>query len=184
VSNFCVHNDGGEKVWIDSKHLIDDAHLSNMQLEMEESTPSWKCFAKLINLRFGPQIRSNPLGELAALRRTISVEGYIRQFSALHCHYLKLESEQHVHIFTFGILKPLQTKDQTPKPSFAADDDEPSPGIQGAISEETTPTPALKPPACTPLVGKAVCLTQPALPVPILRSKSPVKTSATAAPQH
>jgi hypothetical protein len=112
------------------------------------------------------------------------VEGYIRQFSALHCHYLKLESEQHVHIFTFGILKPLQTKDQTPKPSFAADDDEPSPGIQGAISEETTPTPALKPPACTPLVGKAVCLTQPALPVPILRSKSPVKTSATAAPQH
>jgi hypothetical protein len=37
-----------------------------IQVQQDEGTPSWHRFTELLNLRFGPQIRSNPLGELMA----------------------------------------------------------------------------------------------------------------------
>jgi hypothetical protein len=35
-----------------------------IQVQQDEGTPSWRRFSELLNLRFGPPIRSNPLGEL------------------------------------------------------------------------------------------------------------------------
>jgi hypothetical protein len=173
-----------EKVWIALYHLIDDAHLWYMQLEMEEGTPSWKCFAELINLCFGPPIRSNLLGELAALRRTGSVEEYIRQFSALRCRYPKLDSEQQVQLFTDGLLKPLRTHIELQNPASLQTAMSLARAYEELEGEETTPTPAPKPPARAALVSRAASSTQPALPAPPPRSEAPVKTSTTAAPQR
>ena len=39
---------------------------------------SWPRFVEYINLRFGPTIRSNALGEIKALHRTGSMEDYHR----------------------------------------------------------------------------------------------------------
>jgi hypothetical protein len=33
-------------------------------LERNRDTPSWEEFTQLVNKRFGPRLRSNPLGEL------------------------------------------------------------------------------------------------------------------------
>jgi hypothetical protein len=43
------------------------------RIQRDEGTLPWHCFTELINLRFGPPLRSNPLGELMACKRTTSV---------------------------------------------------------------------------------------------------------------
>jgi hypothetical protein len=45
-------------------------------LEREYGLMSWACFIELINLRFGPPLRSNPLDELKDLRHTGTVKDY------------------------------------------------------------------------------------------------------------
>ena len=54
--------------------------LRYFQLEREHGLVSWEQFVEYLNLRFGPPIRSNSLGELKVLQRTSSVEDYQRQF--------------------------------------------------------------------------------------------------------
>ena len=54
-----------------------------MQIQQEEGTPSWRRFTELLNLRFGPPLRSNPLGELVVCKRTSSVVDYQGHFEAL-----------------------------------------------------------------------------------------------------
>ena len=58
-----------EKVWLASFHLEGVAQQWYMHLQQEEGTPRWCRFTELLNIRFGPPIRANPLGELAACRR-------------------------------------------------------------------------------------------------------------------
>ena len=41
-------------------------------------------FSELLNLRFGPPIRSNPLGQLMACQRIGSVSEYQDRFEVLH----------------------------------------------------------------------------------------------------
>ena len=67
-----------EKVWLASYHLTGVAQQWFYQLERDEGVLAWPRFADFVNMRFGPPIRSNPLGELAQLRRTGSVEDYQR----------------------------------------------------------------------------------------------------------
>ena len=56
-----------------SYNLEDGAQLWYMQLQRDEGTPPWRRFSELLNTRFGPPLRSNPLGELMACKRTGSV---------------------------------------------------------------------------------------------------------------
>lgn len=62
-----------EKVWMASYNLEDIAQLWYIQVQQDEGTPPWRRFTELLNLRFGPPLRSNPLGELAAYKRTGTV---------------------------------------------------------------------------------------------------------------
>ena len=72
-----------EKTWMASYNLEDAAQLWYMQVQQDEGTPSWRRFTELLNLRYGPSLRSAPLAELAECRRTSTVEEYQDQFQAL-----------------------------------------------------------------------------------------------------
>ena len=66
-----------------SYNLEDVAQLWYIQLQEDEGTPPWGRFKDLLNLRFGPPLRSAPLFELAECRRTGTVEEYSNRFQAL-----------------------------------------------------------------------------------------------------
>ena len=71
-----------EQVWMASYNMEDNAQLWFMQIQQEEGTPPWRRFTELLNLCFGPLVRSNPLGELMACKRTASVSDYQSRFEA------------------------------------------------------------------------------------------------------
>jgi len=59
-----------EQVWLAALHLQGSAQQWYMRLERDEGVSSWRRFFTLLDMRFGPPIRSNPLGKLAACRRS------------------------------------------------------------------------------------------------------------------
>jgi hypothetical protein len=63
-----------------SYNLEDVAQLWYIQLQEDEGTPPWRRFKELLNLRFGPPLRSAPLFELAECRRMGTVEDYSNRF--------------------------------------------------------------------------------------------------------
>jgi hypothetical protein len=65
-----------EKVWMASYNLEDGAQLWYIQVQTDEGTPTWRRFKELINLRYGPPLRSAPLFELADCRHTSTVAEY------------------------------------------------------------------------------------------------------------
>jgi hypothetical protein len=65
-----------EHVWMASYNLQDGAQLWYMQVQEDEGTPTWARFKDLLNLRYGPPLRSAPLFELSSCRRTGTVEDY------------------------------------------------------------------------------------------------------------
>lgn len=106
-----------EKVWLASYHLTGVARQWFYQLERDEGVLTWPRFADFLNMRFGPPICSNPLGELAQLRRTGSVEDHQCQFLALFCSADPLSPMQQVQLFTSGLLKPLRTDVELQNPT-------------------------------------------------------------------
>jgi hypothetical protein len=72
-----------ERVWMASYNLQEGAQLWYMQVQADEGTPTWPRFKELLNLRFGPPLRSAPLFELASCRRTGTVSDYQDSFQAL-----------------------------------------------------------------------------------------------------
>jgi hypothetical protein len=54
-----------------------------MQIQHDEGTPPWRRFTELLNTRFGPPLRFNPLDKLVACRRTASVVECQDRFEAL-----------------------------------------------------------------------------------------------------
>jgi len=96
-----------ERVWMASYHLDDVAQLWFTQLQDDEGTPSWGRFKDLLDLRFGPPLRSAPLFELAECRRTGTVEEYSNRFQALLPRAGRLEESQRVQLYTGGLLPPL-----------------------------------------------------------------------------
>ena len=96
-----------EKVWMASIHLLDAAHIWYMHIEKDNGTPSWRRFTELLNLRFGPPLCANPLGDLAACRRTGSVADYSEQFLSLLAHAGPLTESQQVQLFTVGLQPPV-----------------------------------------------------------------------------
>jgi hypothetical protein len=53
-----------------SIHLLDTAQIWYMHVEADQGTPTIYRFIELLNLWFGPPLRANPLGDLAACRCT------------------------------------------------------------------------------------------------------------------
>jgi hypothetical protein len=96
-----------EKVWMASYNLEDGAQLWYIQVQSDEGTPSWRRFKELINVRYGPPLRSAPLFELADCHRTGTVEEYQNRFQALLPHAGHLDEVQQVQLFTGGLLPPL-----------------------------------------------------------------------------
>jgi hypothetical protein len=96
-----------EKVWMASYNLEDVAQLWFIQLQEDEGTPPWGRFKELLNLRFGPVLRSAPLFELSECRRTGTVEEYSNRFQALLPRAGRLEEGQRVQLYTGGLLPPL-----------------------------------------------------------------------------
>jgi hypothetical protein len=74
-----------------------------MRLQRDEGTPTWRRFSELLDMRFGPPIRSNPLGELAACCRTSSVADYQERFLALLMRAGPLTESQQVQLFIAGL---------------------------------------------------------------------------------
>jgi len=90
-----------------SYNLEEGAQMWFLQVQQDEGTPSWRRFSELLNLRFGPPIRSNPLGELMACKRTCSVAEYQNRFEALLPHVSTLTEAQCVQAFMAGLQPPL-----------------------------------------------------------------------------
>jgi hypothetical protein len=96
-----------ERMWMASYNLEDVAQLWYIQLQEDEGTPPWGRFKDLLNLRFGPPLRSAPLFELAECRRTGTVEEYSNRFQALLPRVGRLDEGQRVQLYTGGLLPPL-----------------------------------------------------------------------------
>jgi len=90
-----------------SYNLEAGAQMWYLQVQQDEGTTSWRRFSELLNLRFGPSIRSNPLGELMAYKRIGSVSEYQDRFEALLHHVGTLTKAQRVQAVTAGLRPPL-----------------------------------------------------------------------------
>ena len=97
------------KVWMASLHMTDAAQLWYYHLETVSGEPDWRRFKQLLHKRFGPGITESPLGEMALLRCTGSVEEYSKQFVSLACRDVELSERQQVQLFIAGLNNPLKT---------------------------------------------------------------------------
>ena len=96
-----------EKVWMASYNVEEGAQMWYIQIQQDEGIPSWRRFKDLLHLRYGPPLRSNPLSELAACKRTGTVAEYQDRFQALLPRAGRLDEEQRVQLFTAGLQPPL-----------------------------------------------------------------------------
>lgn len=99
-----------------SYNLEGGAQMWYIQVQADEGTPSWRRFAELLNLRYGPPVRSNPMEELMACKRTSTVAEYQDRFEALLPHVGPLEERQRVQAFTAGLGPPLSIDVQVHSP--------------------------------------------------------------------
>jgi len=109
-----------EKVWMASYNLEEGAQMWYMQVQQDEGTPSWRRFTELLNLRYGPPLRSAPLFELADCRRTGTVAEYQDRFQGLLPRAGRLDEAQRVQLFTGGLLPPLSLAVQIQNPQSLA----------------------------------------------------------------
>lgn len=80
-----------------------------MRLSQEHDVTDWAYFAKCVNECFGPPTWRSPLGELAALRKTRTVDDYTESFLAHIARVGHLDEIQQVNIYTAGLMEPLKT---------------------------------------------------------------------------
>lgn len=109
-----------EKVWMASYNLEDGAQMWFIQVQREEGTPSWRRFTELLHLRYEPPLHSNPLGELAACKRTGSVVEYQDRFEALLPRAGHLTEAQKVQLFTAALQPPLSLDVEIHNPNSLA----------------------------------------------------------------
>lgn len=88
-------------------HLHGLAQQWYMRLEQGDGTPPWRRFSELLNMHFGPPLRSNPLGELAACHRTSTGADYQHRFLALLTRTGPLNDSQKIQLFRKGLLEPM-----------------------------------------------------------------------------
>lgn len=90
-----------------SYNLEDGAQLWYIQFQRDEGTLTWRRFTEVLNTRFGPPLRSNPLGELVNCHRTTTVDDFQGRFEALLPRAGTLSECQKVWLFTNGLRPPL-----------------------------------------------------------------------------
>ncbi|KAK1646237.1 hypothetical protein QYE76_064042 [Lolium multiflorum] len=78
--------------------------------------PSWPQFKECCNLRFGPPIRINPLGEIARMRQSGTVTEYVEKFLSPLAHNDPLTTKQQVQLFTSGLTDLLHVDVEMQKP--------------------------------------------------------------------
>ncbi|KAF9662444.1 hypothetical protein SADUNF_Sadunf18G0053900 [Salix dunnii] len=99
------HTPEEEKVEIASYHLDADAQVWFLKLDRDRPGISWVEFKRQCQLRFGPSLQGNKLGELAKLRQGGTVEEYQRKFEQLAARASHLTTEQEVEIFISGLIE-------------------------------------------------------------------------------
>uniref|UniRef100_A0A0A9A0C4 Retrotransposon gag domain-containing protein n=1 Tax=Arundo donax TaxID=35708 RepID=A0A0A9A0C4_ARUDO len=105
-----------EKVWMASFHMTGTTQQWHMRLANDHEPRSWNDFHRLANIRFGSPTHHNLLGELAALWKTGSVDGYTEKFLALLARAGKLDRLQQVNIYTASLKEPLKTDVELQEP--------------------------------------------------------------------
>ncbi|CAO2189932.1 unnamed protein product [Urochloa humidicola] len=110
-----------EKVPTATYYLDAAAQQWYFRLERNRGMPTWPDFVTAVNRLFGPPTRSNPLGELAHLRRTGSVADYIDQLLLLLARCENVTERQQVDLFTAGLRNPLRMDVEMQKPEFLED---------------------------------------------------------------
>ncbi|KAH0658108.1 hypothetical protein KY289_026856 [Solanum tuberosum] len=88
----------------DNNRRRGEAQLWVNQLEQEEPNLTWGIFKEYCTLRFGPPVKSNPLGELINLKQTSSVEDYERNFQKMLARPSFVRIDQQVDMFTAGLV--------------------------------------------------------------------------------
>jgi hypothetical protein len=106
-----------KQVWMASLHMDGAAAEWYYALEREYGMVPWNRFTEFVNLRFGPPLRSNSLGELKELQRTRSVDEYQRQFLALLCRCDGLSSVHVMNLFTAGLGEPMTSDVEMQRPA-------------------------------------------------------------------
>jgi hypothetical protein len=85
-----------ERVWMASYNLDGVTQEWFIQLQDDEGTPPWGRFKDLLDLRFGPSLRSAPFFELTECKRTGTVEEYSNRFQSLLFRTGRVEESQRV----------------------------------------------------------------------------------------
>ncbi|CAN6198913.1 unnamed protein product [Urochloa humidicola] len=110
------------KVWTASYYLKGAASQWYYRFEKNKgAVPTWPEFVDAVNKRFGPPVRSNPLGELTHWHRTGSVEEYQEQFLRLLARCSDVTERQQIDIFTAGLLPPMSIDVEMQKPDTLED---------------------------------------------------------------
>jgi hypothetical protein len=102
-------------------HLEGVAQQWYYRLEQNMGKPTWKEFIKRISARFGPVVRSNPLGDLFHLQFSGSIEEYQDQFLKLLARCEGLREEHQIQLFTAGLSEPLKTDVELQQPPTLED---------------------------------------------------------------
>ena len=110
-----------QKVWTATFYLQGAASQWYYRWEKNHGVPSWKDFVDGVNKRFGPPLRSNPLGELSQCRRTGSVDEYVDQFLKLLARCDDVSEKQQINLFTAGLLQPMSTDVEMHAPATLED---------------------------------------------------------------
>jgi hypothetical protein len=74
-----------DKVVFTAFYLLDDAQMWFHRMELNGGRPSWQQFVQLVNAHFMPPLTDSPIGELAMLRRTDTVDEFCKCFITLSC---------------------------------------------------------------------------------------------------
>jgi hypothetical protein len=103
------HTPEQKRVALVACYLLDDAQIWFHRMELNGGRPTWTQFVQLVNARFGPPLTDSPLGALAMLRRSGSVDEFNKQFMALSCRDPSITEPQQIQLFITGLGDPLRT---------------------------------------------------------------------------
>lgn len=104
---FRIHRMLEDKVWMVSLHLDGTATEWYYQMECNFGMVYWLHFFEFVNLRFGPPIRTNSIGEIKALICTSTVEDYSWRYLALFSRCENLSMRKTIDLYIGGLGQPL-----------------------------------------------------------------------------